>query len=508
MSPNHNIAADSGGDNRIGDIPDNINISINIAGLAVLDAFTSLHKDVLLNNELVTLLLTCLNNESRVLTRLMEVLKNTAPQEHHDYIILDVIPSLKSSRDEVRAASHELFQVKLELKVAHNHNQQQQASSPPLQAADQSNSTPRPMKSVQHIASLARARAALHQHERYLFAAMLKIGTHVHPDPISINIVAALKEILQIYRMMMTSLKTTANLLIQTKSGFQLPIPSVVTIPPHQSSADSNLPHSLDDLTIEGFEDEEKKETEDTKLPALSSASSAVAAVQALPAAAPDIVSSPPPKKKERKSTRRRSKKLAANSSALTSVVDDPLINGISFANLTLDDTSDESENKEDGLMDRKLPAADGHTPMENSPPASSSTKKRAKNRGQSRGSQHTSSRSSSTNNDFAAGIDNGASVAIASQVFPPLGNSTSASSFEVGIEAAPAPLIHPSPPKATEKPIVLPIDEHKDEILRTVRNQRVTIIHGETGKISITAPRLNVAITSSHFQSLSNCVW
>jgi len=159
--------------------------------------------------------------------------------------------------------------------------------------------------------------------------------------------------------------------------------------------------------------------------------------------------------------------------------------------------------------MDRKLPAADGHTPMENSPPASSSTKKRAKNRGQSRGSQHTSSRSSSTNNDFAAGIDNDASVAIATQVFPPLlGNSTSASLFEAGREAAPAPLIHPSPPKATEKPIVLPIDEHKDEILRTVRNQRVTIIHGETGKISITAPRLNVAITSSHFQSLSNCVW
>jgi hypothetical protein len=30
--------------------------------------------------------------------------------------------------------------------------------------------------------------------------------------------------------------------------------------------------------------------------------------------------------------------------------------------------------------------------------------------------------------------------------------------------------------------PLVLPIDEHKDEILRTVQTQRVTIIHGETG--------------------------
>jgi HrpA-like RNA helicase len=30
--------------------------------------------------------------------------------------------------------------------------------------------------------------------------------------------------------------------------------------------------------------------------------------------------------------------------------------------------------------------------------------------------------------------------------------------------------------------PLVLPIDEHKEEILRTVQTQRVTIIHGETG--------------------------
>ena len=33
------------------------------------------------------------------------------------------------------------------------------------------------------------------------------------------------------------------------------------------------------------------------------------------------------------------------------------------------------------------------------------------------------------------------------------------------------------------ENSTVLPIDEHKDEILRAVKNQRVTIIHGETGK-------------------------
>jgi hypothetical protein len=31
---------------------------------------------------------------------------------------------------------------------------------------------------------------------------------------------------------------------------------------------------------------------------------------------------------------------------------------------------------------------------------------------------------------------------------------------------------------------LVLPIDEHKDEILNTVKTQRVTIIHGETGKL------------------------
>ena len=296
-----------------------------------------------------------------------------------------------------------------------------------------------------------------------------------------------LKELVTNYQEINSYLMTTATLLIQYKSNAQLPIPSVVTFPPHQSSTDSNVPQLLDDLTLDGFEVEEKKEAEDRKLPVSSSISSAVPAVQVLPVAAPDIISSTQPKKKERKATRRRSKKLASNSSVLTSVVDDPLVNGISFSNLTLDDTSDENEwdKEEVGLMDRKLPAADGRTPMENSPPASSSTKKRAKSRGQSRGNQHTSSRSSSTNNDFAAGIDNGASVAIASQVFPPLGNSTSASSFEVGREAAPAPLIHLSPSKATEKPIVLPIDEHKDEILRTVRNQRVTIIHGETGKIS-----------------------
>ena len=33
------------------------------------------------------------------------------------------------------------------------------------------------------------------------------------------------------------------------------------------------------------------------------------------------------------------------------------------------------------------------------------------------------------------------------------------------------------------ENSTVLPIDEHRDEILRAVKNQRVTIIHGETGK-------------------------
>ena len=31
---------------------------------------------------------------------------------------------------------------------------------------------------------------------------------------------------------------------------------------------------------------------------------------------------------------------------------------------------------------------------------------------------------------------------------------------------------------------IDLPIDDHKDEILRSVKSQKVTIIHGETGKI------------------------
>jgi hypothetical protein len=33
------------------------------------------------------------------------------------------------------------------------------------------------------------------------------------------------------------------------------------------------------------------------------------------------------------------------------------------------------------------------------------------------------------------------------------------------------------------ENSTLLPIDEHKDEILLAVKNQRVTIIHGETGK-------------------------
>ena len=475
MSPNNNIEADSGGDNRIVDL----SFPSNTIRLAALDAISDLQKATILNGEVITMLLTCLNMESQILASWMVVLKATASQQIHDSL-QDVFPSVGRSRDEARAATHELRQVELELKVAHN---QQQVSSIPLQAVDQPNNSPRP--SPQHIASLARARAALTQHERDILAAMLRFSLHAHEE--TLNMKTKLKELVTNYQEINSYLKTTATLLIQYKSNAQLPIPCVVNIPPHQSSTDSNVPQLLDDLTLDGFEVEEKKEAEDRKLPVSSSISSAVPAVQVLPVAAPDIISSTQPKKKERKATRRRSKKLASNSSVLTSVVDDPLVNGISFSNLTLDDTSDENEwdKEEVGLMDRKLPAADGRTPMENAPPASSSTKKRAKNRGKSRGNQHTSSRSSSTNNDFAAGIDNGASVAIASQVFPPLGNSTSASSFEVGIEAAPAPLIHPSPPKETEKPIVLPIDEHKDEILRTVRNQRVTIIHGETGKIS-----------------------
>lgn len=457
MSPNNNIT-DSGGDNQIADIRYYLSLE-----LAALEHFMSVHNDALTEidakrraGQQIIASLTCLDIESSLIASSLAYLKATASAQF-DVTLQDTVTSLERSRDNVRAAIHDLQQVLL--------TAQQQAASPtPLQAAATTEHEITVVTPSKVIASLARARAAFQQHEKELSFAKINIAAHQIQD---IHVlVAAIALLVAHNHDVITTLKEKAQLLVASTSRrapdtASTPVPSVVTIPTttRLSSTNSDAPQLFEELSLDGYDDEEvetKTEQGNRKLRASVSSSTA-------PTPSADIAPDNPGKS-ERNRGRRRSKKHTEKN-GLSSVMDDPLANGISFANLTLDDdcTSDDenqkSVSKKDAMSDRKLPAA-------------ASSKKRVRNRGRRRGNQHSSSRSSSAaNNSLPAGIDNDPSlVIVASDDSPPLLDSTRD--------------VDPPPPKL-EKPVVLPIDEHKDEILRTVKNQRVTIIHGETGKIS-----------------------
>lgn len=454
MSPNNNLT-DSGGADRFADILSR--------ELAALDHFMSVHNEALTEldakrraGQQIIASLTCLDIESNLITSSLAHLKATASAQF-EVTLQNTVASLERSRDNVRAAIHDLHQVLLTA-------QQQAASVPPLQAAATTVVTVSPSKV---IASLARARAAFQQHEKELSFAKINISAHQIQD---IHVlVAAIALLVAHNHDVITTLKAKAQLLVASTSRLATPVPSVVTIPTttRQSFTNSDAPKLFEELSLDDYDDDDvEKNTEqlDRKLHASVSSSTAPA-----PSA---------PGKRERNRRRRRSKKHTSKN-GLASVMDEPLANGISFANLTLDDdcTSDDenqkSASKKDGMSDRKLPAADRSTLVNPSPPVLSveaSSKKRVRNRGRQRGNQPSSRSSSAANNSLPTGIDNDPPpVIIASEDSPPLLDS-----------------IHVDPPTSKlEKPIVLPIDEHKDEILRNVKNQRVTIIHGETGKIS-----------------------